>query len=431
LAAWRWAFLIPLHNALICPLMSGPPFRSGLLDYGVKQFVLDICLCVVLSAWLLLAPYVGRARGERSSGGGRIASFWGSWPAGRRAAAASVVLTAIGVVLGAVRYDRELSAYVASHKLYKSGQWDALLERARSSPSTDLRIQFMTNYALYRKRALLDEMFNYPQTWGARGLVFNFTGRSWSPEEDDTRRAMYNSDLFCEMGHINIAFRHAYDYRYAAGQRYDVLKRMAQCSIANGNYDMATKFLNVLQKTLFHKDFARRHKQTIANPDVLAKEFGELEKRLPVDRHDIRMQPVDTFVKLLDAKPDNRMACDYLTAWLLLDKSDASLFTIPTYVEEFRTAGYESLPVHCQEALLLLERQVGETVDLRGFAYDETVRARVDRFFDDWSRYAGRRDTSQRLRALYGETYMFYFFFAAAPSESPEAGGYGEPLRQE
>ena len=66
------------------------------------------------------------------------------------------------LLLHAIRYDAALSTFVARHQLYKHERWDALLEKGKKAPSRDLRVQFMTNFALYEKERLLDEMFSYP-----------------------------------------------------------------------------------------------------------------------------------------------------------------------------------------------------------------------------------------------------------------------------
>jgi hypothetical protein len=237
------------------------------------------------------------------------------------------------------------------------------------------------------------------------------------------------------MGQTNLAFRHIYDYMYAMGRTYGVLERIALCSMANENYDMAAKYLRMLERTLFHRDFARRYRTLLSDPAAVEREFGDVRERFPAIEHDLRKQPITRFLMLLETKPDNRMAFDYLTAWFLLDKSERSIATMASYIDQFREAGYSSLPVHCQEAMLLLERGEGEPLDLRGFAYDRAIRARVEQFFQDQSRHGGRRDTSQRLQALYADTYLFYHYYGTTPSDAPRflprGRGFGASLRQE
>ncbi|HUT93981.1 MAG TPA: DUF6057 family protein [Thermoguttaceae bacterium] len=428
LAAWCWIFTIPLRSALICPVMFIVPFRSGWPPGSPAHIAVDCFLAVVLCASVLLIPFWGRL-----SSGRHLAARWRAVPDRWRRLALAVALPVLALLLHVFRYEPALATVAACRGLYQHEQWDALLEKAKRSPPGDIRLQFMTDFALCKKRRLLDEMFDYRQVWCARGLVLNFSGRlGLGPGEDDNSIAIYNSDLFYEMGHVNVAFTHAYNYMNAVGQTYEVLKRMAQCNMANGNYAAAAKYLNLLEKTLFHRDFARRYQAIIADPDAAEREFGDLRKRLPVAEHDVFAHPVVPFLALLE-RSDNPMAFDYLMAWCLLDKK--TIAAIPAYIDRFKSAGYTSIPTHCQEALLLLERQQGTPVDLRGYTYDEATKARAEEFFQDLARHGGREDAPQQFQALYGDTYMFYYVFVAMPSDvlpsTGARGGLGETLREE
>ncbi|HUT93980.1 MAG TPA: DUF6057 family protein [Thermoguttaceae bacterium] len=430
LAAWRWMFPVSLHNALTCSFMFAARFRHGVASDDF-QLAVDKSLVVVLSVALLLIPFR-----RRLSSGTRFAAFRRARPGRWTRVALAVALPVLAVLLLLVRYDGTFAAFAACRRLYRHRQWDALLEKAKENPGSDLRLQFMTNFALYHEGALLDEMFSYPQPWGTRGLVFNFTGKKdVIPEEDDTGIAMYNSDLLYEMGYVNAAFRHAYNSMSADGETYDVLKRMAQCSMANGNYDMAAKYLNLLERTLFHRDFARRYKAILADPDAAEREFGDIRERLPVPQGHVMQPPPAPFFLLLEAKPDNRMALEYVVAWLLLSKKKSSIASICEGLRQFKIAGYASIPVHCQEALLLGERAERVRVDLQGYRYDAANVARVDGFFQDVSPYWGQPDAPEQARPRYGSTYMFYYFFVTTPAETRQIigarGGFGGTTREE
>jgi len=430
LAAWRWVFPISLRGALTCPLTFHPPFRSGIASDDFEK-ALDVTLVVVLSVALLLIPFWGRL-----CFGTRLAVFRRAGAGRWSRVALAVALPVLAILLHVARYDASFDTFVACRRLYKHRQWAALLEKAGENSGRDRRLQFMTNFALYHQGTLLDEMFHYPQPWGTRGLVFNLVGRTdVIPNEDDIDVAMYNSDLFYEMGCVNSAFRHAYNSMSADGETYDVLKRMAQCSMANGNYDMAAKYLNMLDKTLFHREFARRFQAIIADPDAAEREFGDLRKRLPITDAQMFGHPAMAFLILLEAKPDNRMAIDYLMAWLLLNKKKDSIAAMCAGIGHFRSAGYASIPTHCQEALLLRERSERASVNLQGYRYDEATVARVDEFFRDVSPYWGRRDAPERARPLYGDTYTYYYFFVTTPAEAQRImgarSGFGGTTRVE
>ena len=129
------------------------------------------------------------------------------------------------------------------------------------------------------------------------------------------------------------------------------------------------------------------------------------------------------------------MAFDYLTAWLLLDKSEASLATIAVNVGHFRTVGYESLPTHCEEVLLLREAAGRAAVDLHGFTYDGATRARFDQFRRTLATHGDRDGATESAQALHGDTYWFYYFFVITPAQerppTETRGGFGGTSRVE
>lgn len=426
--AWRWVFQITLRSALMYPIAFRAPVRTGWSDQTSAQFAVDCALAVALGGLLLLLPFWGRL-----FSGPRLATFWQIKPDRRNCVALTIAFCVVAFLLHLNRYDGRLATIVACRQLYKERQWDALLEKAKGNPSGDVRVQFMTNFALYHKGKLLDEMFSYPQPWGTRGLFLNFSGMAVaSQDEDDTDDGMYNSDLLYEMGHANYSLWHAYNVMCLQGKTYEAMQRMAQCSMLNGNYAMAKKYLNLLEKTLFYRDFARRYKAIIANPDATEREFGDLRECLPTVRG--FGHPVTHFGTLLKSKPDNRMARDYLMAWLLLDKKQDSLAAIYTDIGQLRVVGYDSIPTHCQEAMLLAENAERTLLDKQGFRYDRATVARVDRFLQAMSGNGVSQDT-ERIRVLYGDMYLYYCFCVTTPGDAPRPvgpdGGFGGELREE
>jgi hypothetical protein len=107
-------------------------------------------------------------------------------------------------------------------------------------------------------------------------------------------------------------------------------------------------------------------------------------------------------------------------------------------IEGFKSAGYDSLPTHCQEALLRFEMRGADPVNLRGFKYDEGTRGHVAQFIQDMQDMSVQlqmQGEAPQLREKYGDTYMFFYYFGQTPEESAEAElaetGFGGSVRQE
>lgn len=428
--AWRWVFLIPFRSAFICPLMIGVPFRSGSTASGPNS----LQVALTLAAMLLTSMFV-IAFWRRLFVTTRLADFWKTPPGRGRRLAFAAAAVVIGAVLCSVQFDASLANLLACEQFYHQRQWDTLLETAKANHERDLRLQFMTNFALCQQGRLLDEMFHYPQPWGTRGLVLSFSGRAGlSPAQDDTVRGMYNSDLFFEMGHINASFRHAYNQTWATGTTYETLQRMALCCMINGNNDLAAKYLSLLERTLFFRSFARRYKTILEDPPANEQEFADRRRWLPQADNNMYGHPTTPLLTAFITHTDNRMAFDCLMAWMLLDKSQRSLGAIAANVGYFRTLGYDSIPVHCQEALLILEKTSGTPVDLAGYHYAPEAEQRVDQFLNLLTQHSTSQEILDRIPSGDRNSYLYYFFFATPPASTRPAGqhfGSGGTTREE
>lgn len=407
---WRWIYMIPLRSILTCPIMLGPPFRTVPSDLSTNSLVINVTLAIALGLFVLTLPFW-----DRLFSNSRLASSW-RFPAAQRSRIIFTCATVIPLALVyAIQFDGRLATVMACRQAFKQRDWDAVLKLAKRNRYDDHRVQFMTNFALCEKGELLDEMFRYPQPWGTRGLFMNFTGmRVASREEDDTGNGMYNSDLLFELGHANFSLRHAYNYITMQGPSYESMARMAECSIVNGNDAMANKYLTLLEQSLFYRDFARHHQQILADRKGAECEFGDIRSRLPtVDGFG---HPTAYFVSLLESHPDNRLAFDYLMAWLMLDKTPESLESLCADIGHLRDVGRATIPLHCQEAMLLKGGFFDGRIDPQGFELDATI---VNRFAEFQRDYLGQDSWLDEATALerYGDTYMYYWFFATPLTE--------------
>ena len=400
--AWRWLFLISLRSAFLRPtvLAGGNPPLS----------VPAALLCAYLALLPLWAAASRRVRALSAEG------------SKHRLVAGAGLLALMAVVSIGFCYDPVGSECADYQELYKQKRWDDILSKSARNPSPDLMPQFFTNCALYHKGKLLDEMFRYPQAYGARGLIFDFPGVTEPGRTDnDTDREMYNSDLFFEMGHVNAALLYAFDNITMRGETYENMSRMAECSLALGDCGTAREYVALLGRTLFHRGFARRCERLMADAKARDEYYAPVRARLPTIDLPMEMMVANfpPLLTLVESHPDNRMAFDYLTAWCLLDKD--ALAILPDYLRHLKQAGYTVLPTHVQEAMLTCEKRSGRPVEISGFGYDPETKGR-------FSAFAGRVERSPNMLAArlelgpsFGGTFMYYYWFLGPP----EVNDYG------
>ncbi len=385
--AWRWLFLVPLRSAFLSPTVFASAWpRPVMLLYGYLA---------LLPLWARVASRARVVSEERSKVG---------------FVAGTGLLMLISVALLWFCSAPTASEFAEYQPLYKQKRWDDILRKAAGNPSPNLMTQFFTNCALAHKGKLLDEMFRYPQTFGTRGLILNFVP-STEPGRagEDKKGAMYNSDLFFEMGHVNMAIALAFDDIVLRGRTYENVSRMAECSMANEDFGTARKYVTLLERTLFHRSFAGRCERLLADKKAGDEYFAPVRARLPTVELPMTLRNFVPLLTLVESHPENRMAFDYLIAWCLLDEQ--ALPMMPDYLGHLKEAGYAALPVHVQEALLTYENSRGRAVEMPPFAYDPKIEARFSEFVEKVERSPSKPVAQRELGPSFGGTFMYYALF--------------------
>ena len=182
------------------------------------------------------------------------------------------------------------------------------------------------------------------------------------------------------------------------GRTYENVSRMAECSMANGACGTARKYVTLLERTLFHRGFARRCERLLADAKAGDEYFAPVRARLPTLDLPMTLRSFVPLLTLVESHPENRMAFDYLIAWCLLDEQ--ALPMMPDYLGHLKEAGYAALPVHVQEALLSYEKWSGRAVEMPVFAYDPKIEARFSEFVEKVERAPSRTRRAARTGAV-------------------------------
>ena len=200
--------------------------------------------------------------------------------------------------------------FMASHQ-----QWNRIIETAnKEKPNNQIGVT-VQNLALAMRGVLLDQMQNYNQN-GIAGLLPDVQSDATSP--------MPTAEAFYQLGMINVAQRTVFEAQEAildfqkSGRCY---KRLAQTNLINGNYEVASKYLMALQKTLFYSDWANETLPLLGDEDTIAKhpEYGRLRKWAYKDNFFFSDHVTPEMLECLySGCTDNSMAYQYLMAYYML-----------------------------------------------------------------------------------------------------------------
>lgn len=231
--------------------------------------------------------------------------------------------------------------------LVRTEQWDKIIEKAEKKPATTPLSVSCVNLALSQKGMLADRLFEFYQN-GGEGLFPTFTRDMISP--------VSTAEIFFRLGMVNDAERYMFEaqeaipnYRKSAR----LTRRIIECEIINGNYQVAAKLLRRLQKTLFYSNWANQMMALLGNEKAINRHpvYGKLRKyREKKQDFLFSDREMDQMLGLLFLNDNhNRMAYEYLMCYELLQR-DMEKFM--QYYPLGSFVGYDHIPRTFQEILI-------------------------------------------------------------------------------
>ena len=231
--------------------------------------------------------------------------------------------------------------------LVRTEQWDKIIEKAEKKQATTPLSVSCVNLALSQKGMLADRLFEFYQN-GGEGLFPTFTRDMISP--------VSTAEIFFRLGMVNDAERYMFEaqeaipnYRKSAR----LTRRIIECEIINGNYQVAAKLLRRLQKTLFYSNWANQTMALLGNEKAINRHpvYGKLRKyREKKQDFLFSDREMDQMLGLLFLNDNhNKMAYEYLVCYELLQR-DMEKFM--QYYPLGRFVDYDHIPRSFQEILI-------------------------------------------------------------------------------
>jgi len=231
--------------------------------------------------------------------------------------------------------------------LVRTEQWNKIIEKAEKKPVTTPLGVSCVNLALSQTGQLPDRLFEFYQN-GAEGLFPAFTRDMTSP--------VPTSEVFYRLGMVNDASRFMFEAQEAIPNHRKssrLTRRIAECELINGNYQVAAKLLRRLEKTLFYRKWAEQTMALLGNEKAINNHpiYGKLrkyrEKKQDFLYSDREMDQMLGLLFLNDKT--NKMAYEYLMCYELLQR-DFNKFM--QYYPLGRFVGYDHIPRAFQEILI-------------------------------------------------------------------------------
>ena len=220
--------------------------------------------------------------------------------------------------------------------------------------------------------------------------------------------------LYFQYGLPNLCYRWCIEDAVEHGWSIGTLKYMSMLSVLTGEKEMAMKFLNKLDKTLFHKKWSKDNRITATTEQIA--EITPYNKIIPLMCYE------DNMTNDM-GKCESHLIRHFSNNHLIETTSDfnqASLLwamriqSIPVFWNKLilylnSTPG-NSIPRSIQEAIILYNSLEGQKEDL---PVDQTVRNSYDTFTQYVERHPVRSltESSYPYYQKFGKTFYYYYYF--------------------
>lgn len=232
--------------------------------------------------------------------------------------AQSAVILFSGLSLLHKSYDRDIYEILAYDQLVRNERWEELVSRAEKyQPRSDIGC-VSVNLALFMTGRMA-EMPDFYQV-GTRGLLM--------PRVRDCISNISTGEAFWRLGFVNEALRYAFDTQESIPDLKKsprAMMRMAECRIVNGQYKVASKYIDILKHSLFYRKWAEEHEKFLYNDELVDADPVYHYLRIVRSEEDylFHYPEMDKMLaKLCVQNKNNIMAAWYYQAWAALMKAE-------------------------------------------------------------------------------------------------------------
>lgn len=284
----------------------------------------------------------------------------------------------------------------------RTSQWDEIL-RINEGPVNNYMYACYLNMALAQKGELAERMFEYQQP-GAEGLFVE-----WNRTYPISRLL---SDIYFAVGCIAISQEKGFEANFGSpdGNCSYMLQRLIQTNIIFGEYAVAEKYIDILAKTLYYREWAEEHRKFLYNDDVVNADelLGDKRKCLPKEDYFYQSKGIlGMLANSAEANPQDKNAIEYMGAAYLLHHSLKDFGDmLDTY---YGTPVLPTLPKHFQEAAIVIYEKDRDIWLQKGIT-PETI----ERFsqYEQYIRSNQKKpNVAEGVKRFFGNTYWYYYMF--------------------
>ena len=282
--------------------------------------------------------------------------------------------------------------------------WEGVLTIARDCDEPTRVIWMMKNLALFRLGRQGDEMYHYKNDDKPCNAPFKVRMTQTGAKV-----------LYLHYGQLNFCYRWCLEDGVEYGWRVDYYRYMLKCSLMNGEYTVAQKYIDILKQTKYYADWAQQYEAYVKNPELIKKN-KEFEPILHMLSANDRLTSDNTLIEiylltLFSSDDSDDPIYQEQTLLAALQMKDIQMFW-PRFFHYANLHKGERMPTHYQEAAYLygnLEKEI----DISHMPFDKEVVNTYNDFMAAAEQY--KNMTEEQMKPLmydrFGGTFYFDYFF--------------------
>jgi hypothetical protein len=282
------------------------------------------------------------------------------------------------------------------------GNPDKVIELARKYNLKNNQAAYFTNMALAQKGLLAENLFDFYQPFSL-GLIPPVT------PEQNWQSIFVSNEVFYLIGDMNMAQHSAMlGNTFSPYQRSSrMMRRLAEINLATGDSAAATKYLRILSKTMFHCKWAE--KQLTMLQSGKANNWLTNKRRQIADADMLRKSNdyLSSLKFMVEQRPDNTLAVDYLLCYLLLNK-DLNQFR-ENYDRFYLYANRKAPKVYAEALLAQLVASGASQVEVMKYNIDAKIIKQFAEYTNEYDQSSGNINA---LNRKFARTYWLYYHFA-------------------
>lgn len=322
------------------------------------------------------------------------------------------VPTSLRIPFHAMADDANYRAELRMERAAEEGNWSAVLTEMRQAKQKPTRAMWLfKNVALMNQGRLASAWLDYP------------CKTQLPAANDSVRMSLVETTgplLYYYHGSIEFAYRWSMENMVEYGPSMKRLRLMTRCALLKGDYDVARKYLTLLQRTSFYSGWADQQMQYLNQPSLLAEAPGyKLALQLSQGRSNILDSDngkVETYLLTVfagETTSSNALLSEVLLVYAMQSQRIDNFWAHFLPYAELHKG--QPMPSLIQQAVYLYQHLEPQSSPKKVFPFDAEVIQTNQKFQQRTQQLAQQgystEAIAQATQREFGKTFFWFYFF--------------------